>query len=134
MELKLSLVFGLIVAIAFPVASLYVAWSGGEGKAHEGPELALEAAVDYVISEHDELKGLEIPESWRRENITPERLVGATTLRFTGDDWTVTIVYAPIKPSNYDVEIDYAGEGDFHWEGRVDQDGNVVETAFTLTS
>jgi len=134
MELKLRLILGLIVAIAFPIASIYVAWSGGEGEVPAGPELALEAAIDYVISNHEELEGLEAPESSRRENITPKRLVGATTLRFTGGDWTATVMFAPISPSAYKIEIDYAGEGGFHWEGQVYRDGNVVETAFTLAS
>jgi len=134
MELKLSLVFGLVVAMAFPVASIYVARCGGEDKAPEGPELALETAIYYVISNHDELERLEAPKSWKQENITPEGLDGATILRFTGGNWTVTVAYAPIRPSNYHIEIEYAGEGGFHWEGRVDQEGNVVETAFALTS
>ncbi len=134
MEVKLSLVLGLIVAMAFPAAGMYLALSGSGGKAPEGPEIALKAAIDYVISSHEELKGLEVPDSWRRENVTPERLLGATTLRFTGDDWTATVMFAPINPSAYKIEIDYTGEGGFHWEGQVYRDGNVVETAFTLTS
>ena len=44
------------------------------------------------------------------------------------------LLRAPIRPSNYDIEIEYAGEVGFHWERRVDQDGNVVETAFALTN
>ena len=35
-----------------------------------GPEQVLEAPVDYIISSHEELKGLEASDSWMREKIT----------------------------------------------------------------
>ena len=39
--------------------------------------------------------------------------------------------HALIRPTNYDIEIEFAARDvAFNWERRVDQDGHVVETAF----
>jgi len=111
----------------------------------ESPEIALEKAVDYIISNHKKFQGLVTPSSWKQENITPERLLGSIIMRFTEGEWTGKILFASVEPSLYDVEIDYVCyggvncdgristiEGGFHWEGQVDLEGNIVETTFKI--
>ena len=133
MELKSNLILGLIMVIAIPITSVYIAMSGDNYEAPAGPEPALRIALDYVLNIHEEIEGLKIPESWEKEDITPEDLDGATTLRFTEGEWTATVIFAPISPSVYEIEIDCSEKGGFRWNGQVYSDGSVVETAFTLT-
>ena len=91
------------------------------------PEQAVEIAVEYAILNFRELDGVTAPEGWEVEDLTPEGLVGAAKAEFTAEDWTVEASWAVVWKPVYTVEINYGGEGGFHWKGTVDQDGNVVE-------
>jgi hypothetical protein len=64
--------------------------------------------------------------------MTPEGLVGSNNWRYTSGGWTVTTTNMVVRVPTYTVEIENAGDIGFQWKGTVDQDGNVVETAFTL--
>ncbi len=132
MNVKLSMVLALIVAAAFPAASIYAWQTNNRDSASEPPEYARDTAIDYVLSFHDELEGLKAPSSWRERNLTPEGLVGSNTVQYTSGGWKVTANNAVVRAPTYNVEIEYAGSVSFQWKGTVDQDGNVVEMAFTL--
>ncbi len=132
MNVKLSMVLALIVVAAFPAASIYAWQANNRNSVPEPPEYARDAAIDYVLSFHDELKGLKAPSSWRERNLTPEGLVGSNTVQYTSGGWKVTIKNAVVMVPTYNVEIEYTGSVGFQWKGTVDQEGNVVETSFTL--
>jgi hypothetical protein len=91
------------------------------------PERAVELAVEYAILNFRELDGVNAPESWEEEDLTPEGLVGASKRKFTGDSWTVEASWSVVWKPVYTVEINHGGEDGFQWKGTVDQDGNVVE-------
>jgi len=121
----LSLVLGLMVALAFPTAAIF-AWQNGRGDvAPSPPELARDAAIDYALRNYQELKGVLAPSSWETRDLTPG-LCGASNLQYTGDGWTVNVSYPVVLHPEYIVEIEFAGEVSFHWKGTVDQDGNVT--------
>jgi len=126
------MVLALIIAGAFPAASILAMRGCKENVVPEGPEYARDTAIDYILKNHDELEGLLAPSSWAARNLTPEGLVGSNTWWYTSGGWTVTTTNMVVRVPTYTVEIEYAGDTGFQWKGTVDQDGNVVETAFTL--
>jgi hypothetical protein len=70
-----------------------------------------------------------IPElGWVEEDLTAEGLVGATTLRYTAEDWAVTVSFPLVAPDAtiYQVEIVSEIRG-FEWEGEVNAQGEVTE-------
>lgn len=132
MNIKLSMVLALIVVAAIPAASIYAWQANNRNSVPEPPEYARDAAIDYVLSLHDELKGIKVPSSWRERNLTPEGLVGSNTVQYTGGGWKVTVNNAVVRAPTYGVEIEYSGSVGFRWKGIVDQEGNVIETTFSL--
>jgi hypothetical protein len=89
------------------------------------------AARDAVLAYIREHYGRSAPAEgivWAEENITPEEWVGATTLRYSGEDWAVTITYPIVNPASttYDVEVTGKVLG-FQWKGKVDASGQVTE-------
>lgn len=126
---KLSLVLVLIVVL--PIASILALQGERTDKiVSKPPEFAQDAVdtvINYVLLNHEELRGLQTPSSWETRNLTPEGFCGSSTLQFTGEGWTVNISYPVVLEPTYTVEIDYTGEASFQWKGTVDQDGNVVE-------
>jgi len=132
MNLKLSMVLALIVAGAFPAASILAMQGGKENVVPEGPEYARDTAIEYILKNHDELRGMLAPSSWAARNLTPEGLVGSNTWRYKSGGWTVTTTNMVVRIPTYSVEIEYAWDIGLQWKGTVDQEGNVVETAFTL--
>ncbi len=96
------------------------------------PEFGRDIAIRFAIVTHEELEGLVAPSEWETKDLTPEGLVGASKLQYTTDGWTVIVSYPVVWKPNYTVEIDFDGEGGFHWKGTVDQAGTVIETEFEL--
>ena len=94
------------------------------------PEFARDIAIDYVLQNHEELGGLQPQSSWETRDLTLG-LVGASNLQYIGDIWTVNISYPVVQYPEYTIEIEYRGEISFHWNGTVDQSGNVVEISFS---
>ena len=129
---KLMLV--LIIAAVFPTATV-LAWQSRntptnvDGWVHE---FYRDAAVDYVLKNHEELKGLQIPSSWETLNLTPWGWYGSSIIQYASDGWTVKVTYPVVPNPICTVEIEYTGEVSFHWKGTVDQDGNVVEMDFAV--
>jgi len=90
-----------------------------------GAAMARDAALAYIAA-HDgppEPAGV----AWNEENMTPAGLVGSTRLRYTAQDWAVTVSYPVVPQPTYDVEVVDGATG-FTWEGKVDADGAVTET------
>lgn len=97
------------------------------------PESALNTAIMYVLVAHDEVKRVEVPSYWVMIDLTPEGLVGLSKREYTAEGWTVTMSWAVVRFPVYEIEMSHTGEGGFHWEGSVDQDGAVTEAEFEPT-
>ena len=105
-------------------------WPDGE---FVTPESAFEAAIRFIFVTHEGLEEVPISSSWETEDLTPEGLMGAAKLRFTGVGWTVNVSWAVVLSPTYTIEAVYTGEPSFNWSGTVDQAGAVMETGFELT-
>jgi len=98
------------------------------------PKFAREAALSYMSIYHAQSapKG-EL--SWTEENITPEGLTGSNAVRYTAEEWIVTVSYPIVAPEAviYQVEITNEADG-IQWQGSVDAIGQITETAFVTQS
>jgi putative hemolysin len=65
---------------------------------------------------------------WSEEDLTPQDLVGSSTVRYTAGDWVVTVTYPIVAPEDtiYQVGIVNSASG-LTWSGEVDAEGNVRE-------
>jgi len=88
-----------------------------------GPEEARDAAVEYVKAGHPEL---EMYGGWEMENLTPEGLLGYSTLRYTSGSWAVNVSFPVVWKPVYSVEITVDADPVFEWTGSVEQDGSVT--------
>jgi hypothetical protein len=88
-------------------------------------EEARDLAVEYILANHPEMEGLKAPAVWETEDLTPEGLLGHSTLQYTSGDWTVKVGYPVVWKPTYEVEITIDGEPGFTWAGTVAQDGTV---------
>ncbi len=72
--------------------------------------------------------------TWTRERKTAEGIVGAETYEYRSGFWAVTISYPVVAPESvlYQVEISNESSG-FQWQGEVDAQGDVTETAAVLS-
>lgn len=145
MRNKFGFALVLIVMIVLPLATIY-AWQASNDftsfqasnndpqVSDEGisPGSVVDVAVEYVLDKHPQLR-LEAPEEWTTENLTPQGLVGYTTILYTGDGWAVRVGSAAVAEPLYEVEIEHTGEMRFVWKGTIDGDWNVVEKEFTLS-
>ncbi len=91
------------------------------------PEHAKDIAVQHVKDEYHELEKAPIPQEWAVSNLTPEGLVGTTTLEFSGAGWTVKVHYPVVLEPIYDIKVEYDNDADFIWEGQIDSEGNLLE-------
>jgi putative hemolysin len=66
---------------------------------------------------------------WDAEDLTPQNLVGSSTVRYTSGPWTVTVTYPIVLPelTIYQVSIANSASG-LAWSGEVDAQGNVSAT------
>ena len=129
---KMSWVIGLMTALV--IMSLYsVAVQSGEApRVIETQEDAIDAALDFILNNHEGLSGLRIPSTWVNEGLVYEDIVGYSVVQFTSGDWAAEVGNAVVQEPGYDVEVVFTGEMSFAWKGTVDQSGDVVETAFAL--
>jgi serpin B len=66
--------------------------------------------------------------SWTKENVSPEGMVGATTFRYTAQDWVVTVNYPVVAPEATLYRVIVAHQtSSFQWEGEIDARGQVQE-------
>ena len=137
MKTKMRMVIGMMAALLIPAVIIVAARNGGAPGVPEGPVFGRETALHYVLTSHPELgehvNPSRIRTPWHVENLTPEGWVGSNTVRYTKGDWTVEVSNMVVREPVYSVEIGHTGDVGFQWKGTVDQNGNVVETAFTLT-
>ena len=91
------------------------------------PDHAKDLAVQHVKNEYHELEDAIIPPEWTVSNLTPEGLVGTTTLEFSGAGWTVRIHYAVVLEPVYNIIVEYDNDAGFTWEGQIDSEGNLLE-------
>ena len=137
MKTKMSMVIGMMAALIIPAVIIVAARSGGTTDVPEGSVFGRETALHYVLTSHPELGELINPSRirtpWHVENLTPEGWVGSNTVRYTKGEWIVEVSNMVVREPVYSVEIGHTGDVGFQWKGTVDLDGNVVETAFTLT-
>jgi hypothetical protein len=67
---------------------------------------------------------------WAEENITPEGLVGGTTLRYTAGDWVVTVSFPVVLPANTVYRVTVCNTTtSFQWDGQVDAQGQLLSPA-----
>jgi len=90
------------------------------------PEEALNIVIEYLQENYDEAETLDVDIEWSIANLTPENLVGASTIEYSGNGWTITIHYPVVWKPNYSFEVEHTSG--FTWGGIVDQSGSVTET------
>jgi len=91
------------------------------------PDHAKDIAVRHVKNEFHELAEAPVPHEWTVSNLTPEGLVGTTTLEFSGAGWTVNVHYAVVLEPVYNIIVEYDNDAGFTWEGQIDSEGNLLE-------
>ncbi|MCW4013259.1 MAG: hypothetical protein NWF07_09755 [Candidatus Bathyarchaeota archaeon] len=89
-------------------------------------EEAFDIVITYLREEYTEAESLELTPDWSIANLTPENLVGASTIEYSGDGWTITISYPVVWKPTYSFEVEHTSG--FTWSGTVDQSGTVTET------
>jgi hypothetical protein len=90
------------------------------------PEEALNIVVNYLRENYDEAETLDVNMEWSVENLTPENLLGASTIEYSGKGWTITISNPVVWKPTYSFEVEHTSG--FIWSGTVDQSGIVTET------
>lgn len=103
-----------------------------EGEVSEVPEGATKAR-DAALAHLRQKQEADAPAegiAWSARRTTPEDLLGSETYEFSGEGWTVTVFYMVVAPEHlsYDVTVDNEGAA-FHWEGKVDPQGQVTDSA-----
>ena len=90
------------------------------------PEEALNIVVTYLQDHYDEAETLDGNIEWSIANLTPENLVGVSTIEYSGEGWTITIQHPVVWKPTYSFEVEHTSG--FTWSGTVDQSGSVTET------
>jgi len=90
------------------------------------PEAAVQIVIDYLKENYPEASELKITDEWSIANLTPEGLLGASTLEYSGDGWIIRVSYPVVWKPTYNFEVEHA-ESEFLWTGTVDQSGIVTE-------
>ncbi len=129
MNKKLTVVV-LVLAIAFPAVSIYALQNRDPNVEPSGPEYGRDEAITYILQHYEEFRELGIPASWKKTDVTPDGWVGSNEIHYMGGGWFVRVSNAVVLKPDYTVSLEYNGDVIFHWEGTVDQDGNVVEVEF----
>ncbi|MFH2110458.1 MAG: hypothetical protein ABIJ47_04260 [Candidatus Bathyarchaeota archaeon] len=97
------------------------------------PEMARDLALRYILENFPQLAEMAVPEEWEFTDLTPEGLLGASTYRYTGLDWSVTVRFMVVLEPGYTVSVEYSDDPEFTWGGEVDQSSMVTETSTSLT-
>lgn len=82
-----------------------------------------EIVLNYVSDHYH----IEFPENWISEVTTPDNILGASSIKYTCDDWTVSISYPVVQFPEYSVNIEKTALG-FNWSGTVTSNGEVAES------
>jgi hypothetical protein len=92
----------------------------------EGVKIARDAAIAYVNINYDIWPRISEAD-WKVACVTPEDIVGASAYRLTADSCVITVSYPVTAPDStiYHVVLDDSAVN-FHWEGDVDAQGQVL--------
>ena len=111
----------------------------GECSSGENPNVSEEETVlivgfsearDFIAEYFSNQYGIEQTEPWVEQNITPEGLVGSSTIRFVSGPLTI-VISAPAAapaPSLYTIEEASFIVNGFYWEGTLGVDGDITES------
>ena len=97
-----------------------------ENPAILAPENAVDIVIQYLNEKYPEAESLAMDSEWSVANLTPEGLLGYSTMEYSGDGWTITVGYPVVWKPTYEVEV--VNTSGFQWVGTVDQSGAVTET------
>ncbi len=89
------------------------------------PEEAVSIVIQYLNENYPEAIFLTMTDEWTVANLTPEGLLGKSTLQYSGDDWTITESYPVVWKPVYSIQVE--NTAGFNWRGSVDQNETVTE-------
>ena len=96
--------------------------------------LGFSEARDFIAEYFSSQYGIEQTEPWLEQNITPEGLVGSSTIRFVSGPLTIVISAPASAPSAalYTIEEASFIVNGFYWEGTLSSDGQISESMVIL--
>lgn len=136
-QISATLVILVVCAMCLPVLTIYAL----RASPTEGDELIVDdgclddpmypkplefgrdKALEHILAEQSELD-LDLPEDWTVANGNPN-LIGVTIRVYVAQGWKVTVRHNMNPSAAFNVEVEYAGENGFTWEGWVNQEGSV---------
>ena len=92
--------------------------------------LGFSEARDFIAEYFYRQYGIEQTEPWIEQKITPDGVVGSSTIRFVSGPLTI-VISAPAAapaPSIYTIEEASFIVNGFHWEGTLSPDGQIAES------
>jgi len=96
------------------------------------PESARDAAIRYIVENYPGLDELPVSGEWAFTDFTPEGMLGASTYRYMGLGWNVTVRFMVVLEPVYTVTVEHSGDEEFTWEGTVEGSG-VTELSTSLS-
>jgi hypothetical protein len=96
------------------------------------PESARDAAIQYIAENYPGLADMAVPSEWTFTDLTPEGMLGASTYRYAGLGWNVTVRFMVVLEPVYTVTVEHSGDEGFTWEGTVESSG-VTELSTSLS-
>ncbi len=91
------------------------------------PAAARDAALTFLSERYSYLTW-PAGASWKEEQVTPEGLVGSTSMVYTAGDWVATVTYPLVAPEAtlFTVLVTNPTTG-FEWQGELDLAGQITE-------
>jgi hypothetical protein len=95
-----------------------------------GFSVARDFLADYFLSEY----GIELVEPWVEQDLTPDGLVGSSTIRFVSGSVTIKMSAPVVAPENLIYTIEEASDisNGFYWEGTLSYFGEITESTVML--
>ena len=75
-----------------------------------------------------EFQGLDEPEVWTENYLTPEGLLGFTSYQYISGSWEVNVSGPVVLEPTFSIEIKYSGEETIEWSGSIEPNGAIVPT------
>jgi len=111
----------------------------GECSSGDNPDVSEEETIlivgfsearDFIAEYFSNQYDIEQTEPWLEQNITPEGLVGSSTIRFVSGPLTIVISAPASAPSAalYTIEEASFIVNGFYWEGTLSSDGQIAES------
>jgi hypothetical protein len=88
-------------------------------------EEAIDIVIQYLRANYPEASSLNMTDEWSVANLTPEGLLGKSTMQYSRDGWTITESYPVVWKPVYSIQVE--NNTGFSWSGSVDQNGTVTE-------